>query len=437
MAQVARAQTEAVGGPEHLKRLSVQFRGMGVPEQEVLVTGFVREAADGRATIDTVAKQDGKQIIRNAEAEITILRAFGAEGPGALGGSGTRSLQSQPCSPPGRSGSSATSSTAISAAASPSPRRSSPLTPHLTAGPPRYATSWRCWRSQGCSTIRIPPRVAYPPMPATAMWSIECSVPVRACCLRRAWTYRSPARRLRTRCARPRIPFAGHQPARGHLRAFGQHGHYPPCRGLGPAAAHGDGGHHHLTGGVSKVLATLDGPIDPGLLAWAGEYLNERLVGLNLGARMLHQRLIDAGLPATERAFLDRLAPAIGASGSDAEDTLYVEGASRLFSADNHLAEVTEINELMGLLERRVALLDVLRAALSKPGVYVRIGHENPNPAMRSLALVASGYGVARRRLGTVSVIGPVRMDYAQAIPTVREAAFELSRFVEDAYGEN
>ena len=71
MAQVARAQTEAAGGPEHLKRLSVQFRGMGVPEQEVLVTGTVRELADGLATIDTVAEQDGKQIIRNAEALVT------------------------------------------------------------------------------------------------------------------------------------------------------------------------------------------------------------------------------------------------------------------------------------------------------------------------------------------------------------------------------
>ena len=48
MAQVARAQTEAAGGPEHLKRLSVQFRGMGVPEQEVLVKGTVREGVDGR-----------------------------------------------------------------------------------------------------------------------------------------------------------------------------------------------------------------------------------------------------------------------------------------------------------------------------------------------------------------------------------------------------
>jgi acyl dehydratase len=72
MAQVARAQTEAAGGPEHLRRLSVQFRGMGMPEQEVLVSGTVREAGDGRVVIDTVAEQGGKQIIRNAEAELSM-----------------------------------------------------------------------------------------------------------------------------------------------------------------------------------------------------------------------------------------------------------------------------------------------------------------------------------------------------------------------------
>jgi acyl dehydratase len=72
MAQVARAQTEAAGGPGHLKRLSVQFRGMGVPEQEVLVSGTVRESSGGRVIVDTVAEQAGKQIIRNAEAELEI-----------------------------------------------------------------------------------------------------------------------------------------------------------------------------------------------------------------------------------------------------------------------------------------------------------------------------------------------------------------------------
>jgi acyl dehydratase len=72
MAQVARAQSDAAGGPEHLKRLKVQFRGMGLPEQEVVVSGTVREVADGRAIVDTVAEQSGNQIIRNAEAELAL-----------------------------------------------------------------------------------------------------------------------------------------------------------------------------------------------------------------------------------------------------------------------------------------------------------------------------------------------------------------------------
>lgn len=72
MAQVARAETEAADDPAALRRLSVQFRGMGVPEQEVVVTGTVREVSDGRAIVDTVAEQAGNQIIRNAEAELQI-----------------------------------------------------------------------------------------------------------------------------------------------------------------------------------------------------------------------------------------------------------------------------------------------------------------------------------------------------------------------------
>jgi acyl dehydratase len=70
MAQVARAQTDAGGGPESLKRLSVQFRGVGLPEQELVVTGEVSQVVDGRAVVETVAEQGGNQIVRNAEAEI-------------------------------------------------------------------------------------------------------------------------------------------------------------------------------------------------------------------------------------------------------------------------------------------------------------------------------------------------------------------------------
>lgn len=189
-------------------------------------------------------------------------------------------------------------------------------------------------------------------------------------------------------------------------------------------------------GNVSKLFATFEHAVDPGLVAWAGEYLNERLVGLGLGARMLQQRLVEPSLSPTELAFLARLAPAFGELACEGEDALFVEGTARLFQA-GQIADASRVNELVELLERRVALLRVLRAALAEPGVYVRIGHENELPAMHSLALVATGYGMAQRKLGTVSLIGPVRMDYAGAIATVREAAHQLSRFVEDAYAEN
>jgi heat-inducible transcriptional repressor len=190
------------------------------------------------------------------------------------------------------------------------------------------------------------------------------------------------------------------------------------------------------TGGVSKMLSTFDRPVDPGLLAWAGEYLRERLVGIGLGARMLHQRLLEPSLSPVELAFIERLVPAFGELAAEAEDELYVEGTAKLFSA-GQIEDAAQLDGIVSLLERRVMLLRVLRAALSEPDVYVRIGHENELPALRSLALVATGYGLAQRKLGAVSLIGPVRMDYAGAIVTVREAAQELSRFVEAAYAEN
>ena len=142
----------------------------------------------------------------------------------------------------------------------------------------------------------------------------------------------------------------------------------------------------------------------------------------------LQRRSCSSVRTATIRSFADL--------SSESEDALYVEGTARLFAA-GQIEDTTQVNELMSLLEHRVALLQVLRATLGDSGVYVRIGHENEIPEMRSLALVATSYGVAQRRLGAVSVIGPVRMDYAGAIVTVRQAAHELSRFVEDAYAES
>lgn len=187
------------------------------------------------------------------------------------------------------------------------------------------------------------------------------------------------------------------------------------------------------TGGVTKRVLTFESPIDPGVVAWGASYLNEQLVGLGLGARQLHQRLADPSLGAAELRFLAAVAPTFTELTDTAEETLYVDGAARLVSS-YRFDDVTQLNDVMEMLERRVSLLGVLRAALTQRDVYVRIGRENEAPALQSLTLVASGYGLPARNLGTVSVIGPLRMDYARTINSVRAAASELSRFVEDVY---
>jgi heat-inducible transcriptional repressor len=188
------------------------------------------------------------------------------------------------------------------------------------------------------------------------------------------------------------------------------------------------------TGGVTKRMFTFQRAVDTGLADWAASYLNERLVGLGLGARMLHQRLHDPELSVTETAFLDALSPVFTELEETAHATLYVEGAGKLLTL-GRVGDVSELNLLMEMLERRVTLLGILRSALSAGHpLAVRIGAENEVPALRSLALVAASYGLPQRSLGAVSVIGPLRMDYGQAIRAVREAASQLSAFVADVY---
>jgi len=84
----------------------------------------------------------------------------------------------------------------------------------------------------------------------------------------------------------------------------------------------------------------------------------------------------------------------------------------------------------MDMLERARDDARGVRVALGGHEVRVRIGAENDQPALQSLALVAAGYGLPQRNLGTVSVIGPLRMDYPRVISAVRDAAAQLSTFV-------
>ena len=120
-------------------------------------------------------------------------------------------------------------------------------------------------------------------------------------------------------------------------------------------------------------------------------------------------------------------APALG-------DALFVHGVSRLLS-EEHLAELPHVDELMGALERRADVLGMMRSALDERSVFFWIGGENPQPELRSVSVVGANYGLAHRNLGSVGVVGPLRMDYATAIASVSGAARQLSRYCESVYG--
>jgi heat-inducible transcriptional repressor len=187
------------------------------------------------------------------------------------------------------------------------------------------------------------------------------------------------------------------------------------------------------SGAVTKRAFTFEDAVDVGLADWAASYLNERLTGMPLGALTLRGRLDSPELSDVERQFLETLAPAFSDLVETTEQTLYMDGAARLVSSDR-FADLSEVNDLLRMLERRVTLLSVLKSALGERAVFLRIGRENSEPELQSASVVAASYGLAHRTFGTVSVIGPVRMDYAQAIYSVRSAAKTLSRFIEEVY---
>lgn len=187
------------------------------------------------------------------------------------------------------------------------------------------------------------------------------------------------------------------------------------------------------TGAVTKRVFAFDRAVDPGLCEWAGAFLNERLSGATVSARTIGARLDEPSLSPREREFLRILSPAVTELEEEGATSIFVGGRARFMAEQRHL-DLLAIDALMESLEERYELLAMLRGALGRNQVYLRIGSELADRSLSGLSMVAANYGVARRNLGTVSLFGPTRMDYRLAMATVRGAAQILSRYVEDVY---
>ena len=186
------------------------------------------------------------------------------------------------------------------------------------------------------------------------------------------------------------------------------------------------------TGAVTKLSYSFAEPVDPGLVAWAADYIDDQIVGHRLGARALRRVFDDPSLSVRERAFLQVVRTVFDEANAD-DRQLFVGGTAGLLE-ELRSEEIGAYRSLMEALEKRVALLDVLAQRLDPQRPFARVGEELEQPTLREFALVGATYGLTRQTLGAVSLVGPLRMDYEKALDTVRAAAYELSRFVEDAY---
>jgi heat-inducible transcriptional repressor len=187
------------------------------------------------------------------------------------------------------------------------------------------------------------------------------------------------------------------------------------------------------TGGVTKRVFRLEEPVDPGLVAWAAEYLNERLVDVRIGSNAARRRLEASELTTREREFLRLIGSAILDAGSDESPQVFVGGAPGLLE-EARAEELDATLRLLELLERRAAVLELVSEALEPVRPVVHVGPELGGGQLHDLSLVGATYGLRTRPLGAVGLVGPLRMDYEKAIRSVRAAAFELSRLVEDVY---
>jgi heat-inducible transcriptional repressor len=190
------------------------------------------------------------------------------------------------------------------------------------------------------------------------------------------------------------------------------------------------------SGGVTKRRFTFGDPVDPGVANWAREYLNDSLAGAQLGTTLVRRRFEDPGLSQRERAFLGAIQPAFTDLVPEDEQRVFVGGAASLLGGARP-DEVEACRRLLGALERRAEILGVLGRTLESRGPVVRVGVDVEQPNLSDVALVGASYGLAHRTLGAVTLLGPLRMDYEHAIRSVRGAAAELSRFVEDVYEES
>ncbi|HEX2221298.1 MAG TPA: heat-inducible transcriptional repressor HrcA [Candidatus Limnocylindria bacterium] len=198
------------------------------------------------------------------------------------------------------------------------------------------------------------------------------------------------------------------------------------------------------------VLVLADGNVvhrrlEPVALERAGGGVAIDQVQLDAAASVLNAELTGLSAPQVRRR-VPRLPPlaahvaAAVAALLEAEDRVTIEdvftdGIVNVLEQPE-FARGSNLRAILETLQRSEFIAQLLPLVTRRGGVHVIIGHENPNDAMREVSLVFAPYGAPERALGLLGVLGPTRMPYPRAIPTVRYLAGLMNELIDSQYGE-
>jgi transcriptional regulator of heat shock response len=174
-------------------------------------------------------------------------------------------------------------------------------------------------------------------------------------------------------------------------------------------------------------------PTDAGYRRYVDMLVESGALAADAGVELELRREVDDAMRETTTVLAQVTDLMALATAPPLGETLYMHGVARLLS-EAHFADLPRVDELMAALEGRADVLGMLHSTLGERSVFCWIGGENPQPELRSVSVVGANYGLGHRNLGSVGVVGPLRMDYATAIASVQGAARELSRYFETVY---
>ena len=186
------------------------------------------------------------------------------------------------------------------------------------------------------------------------------------------------------------------------------------------------------TGRVENHVVLVPEDVDDVQLDQTAEMLN-RIVG-GVGVEAVGQSIRDAletfplELRQTVAAVAEILTQEL--AGGESEQ-VFLEGASNIVD-EQKFADLETVRQVIGALEHRRLLLEVLADALSAEALSVRIGSENPARAMQYCSVITAPYGAEDNAVGSLAVVGPTRMDYRKSIAAVHEVATALGRMLSD-----